>query len=327
MIIAEIGQAHEGSLGIAHSYIDALAKTGIDCIKFQMHIAEAESSDSEPFRVAFSYEDRSRYEYWKRMEFTFDQWKGLKDHCSDLGLGFLVTPFSNMAIELLETLGVEKYKVGSGELNNSLMLEKLIRTGKPLIISTGMSSIKEIDSLVLQLKKRNTSFSLMQCTTNYPTLPSEWGLRYIPVMKNKYNVPVGFSDHSGEIHACIAAAALGAEIFEFHVVFDKRMFGPDSKASLTIEQVKALTKGVKDIGQSFIEPYKKKELPELKAVFNRSLCVNKNLKRGHIIQFEDLEAKKGTIRGIAPSDFHKVVGKTLIKNKEAWSIIAQKDLI
>jgi N-acetylneuraminate synthase len=119
-IIAEIGQAHNGSLGMAHAYIDALAKTGIDAIKFQTHIAEAESSIHEPFRVKFSKQDATRFDYWKRMEFTLEQWKDLKAHCDDVGLEFMSSPFSNVAVDVLETVGVKRYKIGSGEVNNFL---------------------------------------------------------------------------------------------------------------------------------------------------------------------------------------------------------------
>ena len=124
-LIAEIGQAHDGSLGIAHSYIDALANTGVSTIKFQMHIAEAESSIYEPFRVNFSYEDKTRYDYWKRMQFSIEQWSELKRHCEDKGLEFLVSPFSLAAVEILEKLDIKRYKIGSGEVNNNLPQIKL----------------------------------------------------------------------------------------------------------------------------------------------------------------------------------------------------------
>ena len=129
-IIAEIGQAHEGSLGIAHSYIDALFDAGVTAIKWQIHIAEAESSIHEPFRVKFSYEDKTRFDYWKRMEFTPEQWNGLKKHCETKGLEFISSPFSNAAVELVEKIGVKRYKVGSGEVSNFLMLEQIAKTGK-----------------------------------------------------------------------------------------------------------------------------------------------------------------------------------------------------
>jgi N,N'-diacetyllegionaminate synthase len=118
-IIAEIGQAHEGSLGILYSYIDAIARTGVDAIKFQMHIAEAESSEYEPFRIKFSLEDKTRFDYWKRMSFSLEQWKGIKDYCDTLGIDFICSPFSNLAVNWLEELGIEQYKIGSGEVNKA----------------------------------------------------------------------------------------------------------------------------------------------------------------------------------------------------------------
>ena len=138
-IIAEIGQAHEGSLGILHSYIDAVSKTGVDAIKFQTHIAEAESSIHEPFRVKFSYEDDTRMDYWKRMEFSTEQWAGIKEHCDKCGIEFMSSPFSCAAIELLDKLEMKKFKVGSGEVSNFLLLEKIKQTGKDILLSSGMS--------------------------------------------------------------------------------------------------------------------------------------------------------------------------------------------
>src|SRR6187551_3419606 len=152
-IIAEIGQAHEGSLGILYSYIDALAQTGVNAAKFQMHIAEAESSEHEPFRVKFSLEDETRFDYWKRMGFSLEQWKGIKNHCDEAGLDFICSPFSNLAVHWLEEIGVKYYKIGSGEVNNFLILEKIAQTGKPVIVSSGMSSYDELDQTVAFLRE------------------------------------------------------------------------------------------------------------------------------------------------------------------------------
>jgi len=163
-LIAEIAQAHEGSLGIAHSYIDALAETGVDAVKFQVHIAEAESSSLEQFRVNFSYEDATRFDYWKRMEFTPEQWAGLKQHCTDKGMEFLASPFSVAAVTLLEQLEVKQYKIGSGELSNFLMLDRIAQTGKPIILSSGMSNWAELDDTIAFLRPFGNKLSLMQCT-------------------------------------------------------------------------------------------------------------------------------------------------------------------
>lgn len=147
-IIAEIAQAHNGSLTVAHQYIDALAETGVDAIKFQTHIAEAESSIHEPFRIKLSTQDKTRFDYWKRMEFTLKQWKELRSHCDDVGLEFMSSPFSNAAVDLLEEVGMSRYKIGSGEVTNLLLLEKVSRTKKPVILSSGISNFSELDNAV-----------------------------------------------------------------------------------------------------------------------------------------------------------------------------------
>lgn len=323
-IIAEVGQAHEGSLGIAHSYIDALSDTGIDAIKWQTHIAEAESSVDEPFRIKFSYEDKTRIEYWKRMEFSIEQWKQLKKHCNEKGIEFISSPFSNYAVDILHEIGVNRYKIGSGEVTNSLILEKIARTKKPVLLSTGMSSFNEIDGAVNLFKTHKIDYSLLQCTTSYPTSSKEWGLNVIAELKERYNVPIGFSDHSGDIYACIAAASLGAKILEFHVVFDKRMFGPDSKASITIDQVKMLTEGVRKVENALKNPIDKNNISkyyEIKNIFEKSLAVNRDMQIGEEIKFEDLEAKKPKNKGIPANEYKKIIGKKLISNIKAWSFL------
>tara|TARA_R110002049_G_scaffold125367_1_gene280981 strand:- start:21238 stop:22242 length:1005 start_codon:yes stop_codon:yes gene_type:complete len=327
-IIAEIGQAHEGSLGILHSYIDALADTGVSAIKFQTHIAEAESSLHELFRVKFSYEDKTRFDYWKRMEFNLEQWIGIKDHCDKVGLEFMSSPFSNEAVDLLEKIGVKKYKIGSGEVNNLLLLEKIIKTKKPIIISSGMSSLEELDQTVAFLKLKGAIFSILQCTTSYPTKPEEYGLNVIKELKERYNVTIGYSDHSSKIETCIAAYALGADILEFHAVFDKRIFGPDSKSSLTIDEIKRLIGAISNIEVSLNNPIDKKDnskFKSLKNIFEKSLAVNKNLKKGDVLTFDDLEGKKPKGFGINANEFEKYLGKKINRDLMKWDFINIKD--
>ena len=328
-LIAEIAQAHDGSLGILHSYIDAVAKTGVQAIKFQMHIAEAESSIHEPFRVIFSKEDATRYDYWKRMEFTLEQWKKIKKHCDEVGLDFICSPFSNLAVDWLEQIGAHTYKIGSGEVNNFLLLEKIAQTGKPLLISSGMSSFKELDQTVTFLKQRKVDFSILQCTTAYPTKPEQYGLNVIAELKTKYNVPIGFSDHSAKISTGIAAVALGAEILEFHVVFHRSLFGPDAIASITIEETKQLVDAVNEIYIANSNPIDKNTnegFGQLKAIFEKSLAINKDLLIGHVITFEDLESKKPKGFGISAEEFNEVIGKKLKTNKYKWDFLNEDDL-
>ncbi|MCH9661014.1 MAG: N-acetylneuraminate synthase family protein [Bacteroidetes bacterium] len=312
-----------------HAYIDAVAKTGMTAIKFQTHIAEAESSIYEPFRVKFSKQDTTRFEYWKRMEFTQEQWIDIGNHCKEVGLTFMSSPFSNSAVDILENAGVEIYKVGSGEVNNFLLLKKIITTGKPIIISSGMSSLSELDETVSFLKKHNATFSILQCTTSYPTLPEQYGLNVIAELKERYGVPVGFSDHSAKIATGIAAVALGAQILEFHVVFSKEQFGPDVASSLTIEEAKEMVASVNDITIALEHPIDKtnnEAFDTLKNIFEKSLAVNKSLPKGYVLTFDDLEAKKPKGYGILASQFETILGKKINKDLKQWDFLTEDDI-
>lgn len=328
-IVAEVAQAHDGSLGIAHSYIDALSGTGVDAVKFQTHIAEAESSGQELFRVRFSYEDETRYDYWKRMEFTPDQWQGLKAHCEKAGLEFMSSPFSIAAVELLENLGVKRYKIGSGEVSNLLLLERIARTRKPVILSSGMSSLGELRVACDLLQSFGSEVSILQCTTAYPTRPEQWGLNVMLELQSQFNVPVGFSDHSGNVYACLSATALGATVLEFHAVFDKKMFGPDSTASLTIDQITFLVNGVREIEKALKSPVRKDDISaysDLKIMFGKSLAINKSLGLGHRIDLTDLESKKPANQGISAAEFKNVLGKRIKRSLPAFSFLKYEDL-
>lgn len=327
-IIAEIGQAHDGSVGILHSYIDVLAQTGVDAVKFQLHIAQAESSPHEPFRVPFSYVDASRYDYWQRMELPPQQWRTVKEHCDRAGVEFLVSPFSVAAVELLEQLDIERYKIGSGEIGNFLMLDRIARTGKPVILSSGLSGFDDLDAATAFLAERGVPYSILQCTTRYPTEPEDLGLNVLAELRQRYRVPVGFSDHSGKPWVAHAAAALGAEIIEFHAVFDRRMFGPDAAASLTIDEIAQVVEGIRYIGAALDAPVDKNRPPDgdLQTMFGKSLAVNRALPAGHTLEIGDLESKKPGDRGIPSRDFERVLGRKLSCALSQWAFLCDEDL-
>jgi N-acetylneuraminate synthase len=329
LVIAEIGQAHDGSLGILNSLIDSVAATGVDAIKFQVHIAEAESSPLEPFRVKFSSVDETRFDYWKRMELTPNQWGEVKNRCESLGVEFLATPFSNAAVDLLEQISVMRYKVGSGDLSNTLLLDKLAQTGKEIILSTGICTYKEIDSAVAFLRERSVPFTLMQCTTKYPTQASDIGLARIKQLQARYDCPVGLSDHSGTVYAGLGAATLGAAVIEVHVTFDKRMFGPDSKASLTVDEFGQLVEGVRFLEQARKDGPDKvldEDKQALRLMFGKALAVNRDLPSGYVLQFDDLEGKKPANGGLLVSSLNKVLGRRLVRSKKCWDFIDINDL-
>lgn len=327
LIIAEVGQAHDGSLGILHSFIDLAADCGASAVKFQTHIAEAESSDAEPFRTKFSYVDRTRFDYWRRMEFTAEQWSGIKQHCDERKVEFMSTPFSCRAVALLETLGVQRYKVGSGDVSNLLLLERIARTGKPVILSSGMSSWQELDDSVAFLRQRSIQFALLQCTSRYPTAAHEIGLNILGEMIERYACRVGLSDHSGEIYPALAAVTLGATIIEAHLTFDKRMFGPDSSASLTGSQFADLVRGIHFLANALNHPQTKdaSDMGAMRTMFGRSLAASRDIPAGADIDIDMLECKKPAGHGIPASDYGAVVGRRLRHGKKRYEFIAAED--
>src|SRR5687767_13592296 len=162
LIIAEVGLAHDGSLGLAHAFIDEVSRGGADAVKFQTHIAAAESTAAEPFRVKFSQQDATRYDYWKRMEFTEAQWRGLADHAVDRGLMFLSSPFSIEAVDMLARVGMPMWKIASGEVSNRPLLEAVTATGRPVLLSSGMSALAEVDAAADCVRSAGVPLGIMQ---------------------------------------------------------------------------------------------------------------------------------------------------------------------
>jgi N-acetylneuraminate synthase len=295
-IIAEIGQAHDGSLGTAFAYIDAVAEAGVNAVKFQTHIANEESTKHEQFRVRVFPQDKTRYDYWKRMEFSKSQWKELRNYTIEKGLDFLSTPFSEAAVKLLDELDVPAFKVGSGDTTNEVLLDSMVKTGKPILISSGMSSYDELTNSIDKIKKAGSKCAVFQCTTSYPCNPEDIGYNVLEEFKSRYAVPVGLSDHSGTIFPSLASVALGVDMIEVHAVFSKRCFGPDTKSSLTIEELTELVKGVRFIEKGLLQPVDKnsaaEERAETKKIFSRSAFFIKDKKSGEILTADDFAMKK-----------------------------------
>jgi len=329
MVVAEIGQAHDGSLGILHSMVKAAAACGVDAVKFQVHIAEAESSPQEPFRVKFSPADTTRFDYWKRMELPEAEWLRLKKMCEDLGVEFLATPFSNAAVNLLERIGVNRYKVGSGDIANPLLLERIAATRKEVVLSTGLGTLEDIDRAVALFQARNIPVAILQCTTRYPTAPEDVGLPWLGKFKARYGCPVGLSDHSGTVYAGVAAVALGAAFVETHVTFDRRMFGPDSQASLTFNGLEQLVMGIRFVEAANRDKEGKaltEEKDRLRRIFGKAIAVNRDMNAGETLAFSDLEGKKPADGGIAVSELNSVLGRRLKCSKKCWDFVAWEEL-
>jgi N-acetylneuraminate synthase len=329
-IIAEVAQAHDGSLGMAHAYIDAIADAGADAVKFQTHIASAESTPSEPWRVRFSQQDATRYAYWQRMEFSSEQWHGLKRHADDRGLLFVSSPFSLQAVALLREVGVAGWKLASGEFGSDDIIDSIIATGEPVLLSTGMSTYEEVDRLVQRIRSScDNPLALMQCTSMYPTPPEQVGLNVIGEYRERFQCAVGLSDHSATIYPGIAAATGGIQVLEVHVTLSRQMFGPDVVASLTSQELAQLVHGVRYIETMNAHPVDKNTLPgsvrPLREVFRKSVVASCDLSADTLLEDNHLVLKKpGT--GIPAERLRDVVGRRLRRGVKRDELLDWSDL-
>jgi N-acetylneuraminate synthase len=328
-LIAEVAQAHDGSLGFAHTFIDAAAQAGADAVKFQTHFADDESTRDEPFRVKFSKQDSSRYDYWKRLEFTDEEWAGLAQHAKEKKLTFLSSAFSPRAMDLLERLGVPAWKIASGEVLSPGFLERMSASGKPILLSTGMSTYAEVEASVKMLQERKAPLAVLQCTSRYPTSYENIGLNVIDEFRRSFGCPVGLSDHSGRIYTAVIAMARGADLIEAHITLDKRMFGPDTSSSLTVEEFAMLNESRKAQAAIDAHPVNKDvmaaELKEMRSLFQKSAAVVRPLPAGTVLTRDMLTAKKpGT--GIPAQEIEKLAGKRLARAVQPDRILTWSDI-
>jgi N,N'-diacetyllegionaminate synthase len=329
VIVAEVAQSHDGSLGMAHAFIDAIANAGADAVKFQTHIAAAESTPGEPWRIRFSRQDSTRYDYWQRMEFTEEQWHGLKEHAEQRGLIFLSSPFSVEAVELLTRMGIAAWKVASGEVNNTVILEHMAATGLPILLSTGMSPLSELDATVERIKTYGLPLVVLQCTTAYPCPPEKVGLNLISFFRERYGCAVGLSDHTGTIYAGLAAATLGIQMLEVHVTLSREMFGPDVPASVTTAELRQLVEGIRFIEKMQAHPVDKDQIAcdmgALRQTFTKSVVARQDLPAGIVLREEHLTVKKpGT--GLPATRLPEVIGRRLQRPVTADTLLSEEDL-
>lgn len=328
-VVGEIAQAHDGSLGTAHAYIDAIAAAGADAVKFQTHIAAAESTSREPWRVPFSPQDATRYDYWQRMEFTRDQWRGLREHAAEAGLAFISSPFSLEAVELLDDVGVDALKIASGEVPNLDLVGACAAVGVPILVSSGMSPLSELDAAVEHLRAAEATFTVLQCSSTYPCPPEAVGLNLLEVLADRYRCPVGLSDHSGTIFPSIAAVTLGATVIEVHVTTSRHGFGPDISSSVTIDELAQIVAGTRFVTTMLGHPVDKDHAAEergaLRSMFTRSLVARRTLAAGEVLTADDLVAKKPG-GGVPPSALSTLVGRRLLRGVPTDEPVTSDDL-
>jgi N,N'-diacetyllegionaminate synthase len=329
LVIAEIALSHDGSFGMAHAFLDAAAEAGADAVKFQTHIAMAESTFDEPFRIEFSPQDANRYHYWRRTAFTAEQWQELAARAKERGVMFLSSPFSVEAVHLLARLGVTLWKVPSGELRSRDLFEAMLAAGGRILVSSGMSPWQEIDDTVALLSSRGAEFVVMQCTSRYPTPLSEVGLNVLEEMRKRYACPVGLSDHSGTPFPALAAMARGAAVIELHVTFDRRMFGPDVPASITFEELGFICRARDAFVEMDKNPVDKdamaNSLASMRQIFGRSLAPSRPLPAGTLLTPGMLVPRKPG-GGIPMDAMQKVMGRRLARDVEPERILRWNDL-
>jgi N,N'-diacetyllegionaminate synthase len=323
-IIAEAGMNHDGSIGIAARLVDVAAECGADAVKFQLHDAAAETTADAPTPPYFGAEPR--YSYFERTAFTDEEWRGLRARCEERHVEFVCSPFSVEAVNRLEAVGVDRYKLGSGEVTNVPLLERLAETGKPVLLSSGMSSWEELDRAVEIL--RSVPLTVLQCTSEYPCPPEHVGLNVMLEMRERYGTPVGLSDHTLGTAACVAAAALGAAALEKHCTLSKEMYGPDASMSLEPAELARLVHEVREVERMLAAPVDKDDLAgvaEMKRIFEKSVVATIPIEAGTVIGPEMVAVKKpGT--GIPAARFAEVVGRRSARAIAADTVLTDDDV-
>lgn len=324
-IIAEIGSVHDGSFGNALKLIEAASNCGADFVKFQLHIPEEEMADNAPNPPYFNEE--SRLDYFNRILFNPTQLEEILNFCKKKKIEFLCSPFSNKAVDILYEIGVQNFKIASGEVTNHPLLKKIEKKKCRVFLSSGMSNWDELDEAVKILNFND--LIIMQCTSLYPCPAEMVGLNNLIEIKKRYNQKVGFSDHYDGMEASISAAALGADFIEKHFTFSKLMYGSDAKFAMEPNDFQSFCQKIKNVWKMIDNPVDKnnlKKFKRMKTIFEKSIYYSRDIRGGETLKFEDLSFKKPG-NGISASKFEDVIGKKLKKNQRKSQKIKITDFI
>ncbi|RDU60756.1 N-acetylneuraminate synthase [Helicobacter marmotae] len=322
IIIAEAGVNHNGDIHIAKKLIDVAAEAGADIVKFQT--AKAENVVSR-FAKKAEYQientgksDESQLEMIQKLVLDDSAWQELIKHCKQRGIAFLSTPFDVQSAKLLHSLGLETFKIPSGEITNLPYLRTIGALKKRVILSTGMANLGEIESALNVLVECGTKYediTLLQCNTEYPTPFCDVNLKAMQTLHDAFKLPVGYSDHTEGISIPLAAVGMGASIIEKHFTLDKNMPGPDHKASLEPAELKAMVKGIREVELALGDGIKRTSPSEAKnkPIARKSIVANRAIKKGEILNEENLYAKRPA-GGISPMEWDRVIGLKAVRD-------------
>ncbi|HUQ86844.1 MAG TPA: N-acetylneuraminate synthase family protein [Vicinamibacterales bacterium] len=331
-VIAEAGVNHNGDVALAGRLIDAAADAGADAIKFQTFTPEQLAS---PSAQTADYQRRTQsgdqqLQMLEKLVLDHSAYPSLKERAAERGLVFLSTPFDTASADFLFDLGVPAFKVSSGDLTHSLLLRHLARKGRPIILSSGMATLAEVQSAIDTIAEVTSStpgIAVLQCVSNYPADIADSNLRAIPTMAAALDCPIGFSDHTTGEHAAVAAVALGAAIIEKHITLDRSMTGPDHQASLNPAQFKPFVTAIREAEASLGSGEKIPASSErdMAAIGRRSLFWQRALERGTRVSEDDLIAlRPGT--GLAANRWREIVGRVLTRSIAAGQAVAPDDV-
>lgn len=312
-IIAEAGVNHNGSFELACRLVDAAKAAGVDCIKFQTFKAKNIVSRDAP-KAEYQKKttgDSSQEDMLKKLELTYDEFIALKEYCDEKEICFLSTPFDFESIEFLNKIEMPFWKIPSGEITNLPYLRTLAKTGKPVVMSTGMCDLQEIRDAIGVLRQNGTAeIRLLHCNTEYPTPFEDVNLRAMQNLREEFGLPVGYSDHTKGIEVPVAAVALGAEIIEKHFTLDRTMEGPDHKASLEPGELTQMVQSIRHIEKALGSGIKSPSPSEIKnrPVARKSIVARTPIREGEVFTEENLTTKRpGT--GLSPMRWNEVIGR------------------
>ena len=315
-IIAEAGVNHNGDINLAKKLIDVAVEAGADAVKFQTFKAEEVISEVAPmaeYQKKNVGKERSQIEMVKELELSFDDFKELKDYCDEKGIMFLSTPFDIESARFLKELGLEIFKIPSGEITNYLLLREIGSYGKKVILSTGMADLGEIEDaldVLIESGTKRENITVLHCNTEYPTPIEDVNLKAMLTIKEAFKVDVGYSDHTLGIEVPIAAVALGATVIEKHFTLDKNLSGPDHKASLEPQELKSMIKAIRNIEKALGDGIKKPSKSEIKNIHiaRKYIVAKRYIKKGETFSEENLTVKRTGKEGISPMRWKEIVG-------------------